>query len=140
MKRYKSFGCVPHFWHCAGHFSESFSAIPNNGTHPLFLNWFKQLANYGKIDPEEYGSLEAAIQSKEEIKSMLLTALERQKEQLRDEVRSEVRDEVRSEHALQIARNMLTQNFSPVQVADLLGLPLEQVQQLQDEIDAATAL
>ena len=71
---------------------------------------------------------------------MLLTALERQKEQLRDEVRSEVRDEVRSEHALQIARNMLTQNFSPVQVADLLGLPLEQVQQLQDEIDAATAL
>lgn len=55
----------------------------------IFLNWFKQLAIHGRIDEDEYGSLEQTIADREEVQSMLLKALEREKAALREEGREE---------------------------------------------------
>ncbi|MCB0187947.1 MAG: Rpn family recombination-promoting nuclease/putative transposase, partial [Caldilineaceae bacterium] len=55
----------------------------------LFLNWLKQLALYGRIDEEQYGALTEVIRSKEEVKSMFLTAIEREKALMREEGREE---------------------------------------------------
>lgn len=107
----------------------------------LFLNWLKQLALYGKIDENAYGSLARAVQNKEEVKSMFLTAFEREKAKVRDAARKEGLDEGhkeghkegRKEQATQIALTMLTRGFMPEQIADLTGLPVEVVLQLRDQ-------
>jgi predicted transposase/invertase (TIGR01784 family) len=54
----------------------------------LFLNWFKQLAVHGYIRPADYGALETVYYSREEVKSMLVTALEREKQAILEEVKS----------------------------------------------------
>lgn len=125
---------------------------PDRETVSLFLNWFQQLANYGRIDEKEYGSLETAIRTKEEVSSMLPKALERERAKLRDEVRNEVRvelqdevrsqirEEIRTEQMQQIARTMLAQNFAVAQIADLTGLSLEQVTRLQVAMSGSDAL
>ncbi|MCB0187995.1 MAG: Rpn family recombination-promoting nuclease/putative transposase, partial [Caldilineaceae bacterium] len=64
---------------------------PDREAISLFLNWLKQLALYGRIDEETYGSLAEVIRSKEEVKSMFLTAIAREKAQIRQEGREEGR-------------------------------------------------
>lgn len=94
----------------------------------LFLNWLKQLALYGRIDEEKYGSLTKVIRSKEEVKSMLLTAIEREKKQ--------IREEGGNLRAQQIALAMIAQGFAPQQIADLTGLTIAQVIDLHDHAPA----
>ena len=37
----------------------------------LFLNWFRQLAFHGRIESDDYESLESIYQNEEEVKTML---------------------------------------------------------------------
>ncbi len=46
----------------------------------LFLNWFRQLAFHGRLDSDDYESLESIYQNEEEVKTMLVTALEKERE------------------------------------------------------------
>ncbi|MEZ4614129.1 MAG: hypothetical protein R2867_01255 [Caldilineaceae bacterium] len=101
---------------------------PDREAISLFLNWLKQLALYGRIDEETYGSLTEVIRSKEEVKSMFLTAIEREKAQ----IRQEGREEGREKEAERIALAMLTQGFAVAQIADLTGLTVAQVTKLRD--------
>ena len=48
----------------------------------LFLNWFRQLALYGKVSPEDYEKLDRVYRTKEEVQSMLVTALEQEKKKI----------------------------------------------------------
>jgi hypothetical protein len=47
----------------------------------LFLNWFRQLALYSKVSPEDYEKLDYVYRTKEEVRTMLVATLheERQK-------------------------------------------------------------
>ncbi len=45
----------------------------------LFLNWFKQLSEHGGIEKVDYKSLEKIYSNREEVKAMLITALEKEK-------------------------------------------------------------
>ena len=57
-----------------------FSSEADRQAVSLFLNWFRQLAFHGRIESEDYQSLEYIYQNEEEVKTMLVTALERERE------------------------------------------------------------
>jgi hypothetical protein len=42
----------------------------------LFLNWFHQLAVYGKVSPADYATLDHVYRTTEEVRSMLVATLE----------------------------------------------------------------
>lgn len=59
-----------------------FKAEEDRQAISLFLNWFAQLANYGRIESADYAELEQVYQNAEEVKSMLVKALERERKEL----------------------------------------------------------
>ncbi len=58
-----------------------FSSESDKEAVSLLLNWFKQLALHGRIDPDDYQSLEYKYRSKEEV-TMLVSALEEDRQKL----------------------------------------------------------
>lgn len=48
----------------------------------LFLNWFRQLALYGKVSPEDYAILDTVYRTKEEVYTMLVTTLEQERKKV----------------------------------------------------------
>ena len=59
-----------------------FSSESDKQAVSLFLNWFKQLAVHGRLESDDYESLESIYQNEEEVKTMLVTALERERQQI----------------------------------------------------------
>ena len=59
-----------------------FSSEVDKEAVSLFLNWFKQLASHGRLESEDYESLESIYRTEEEVKTMLVTALERERQQI----------------------------------------------------------
>ena len=57
-----------------------FSSEADKDAVSLFLNWFRQLAFHGQLESEDYQSLETIYRTEEEVKTMLVTALERERE------------------------------------------------------------
>ncbi len=45
----------------------------------LFLNWFRQLAFHGRLESDDYESLESIYRTEEEVQTMLVTALEKER-------------------------------------------------------------
>lgn len=50
----------------------------------LLLNWFRQLAEHGKVSPEDYAQLDYVYRSEEEVRTMLAATLERERKQIYD--------------------------------------------------------
>lgn len=48
----------------------------------LFLNWFRQLALYGKVSPEDYEKLDTVYRTKEEVQTMLVATLEQERQKI----------------------------------------------------------
>ncbi|MFZ4658082.1 MAG: Rpn family recombination-promoting nuclease/putative transposase [Caldilineaceae bacterium] len=48
----------------------------------LFLNWFRQLALYGKVSPEDYEKLDVVYRTKEEVRTMLVATLEQERKKI----------------------------------------------------------
>jgi hypothetical protein len=48
----------------------------------LFLNWFRQLALYGKVSPEDYEKLDYVYRTKEEVQTMLVATLEQERQKI----------------------------------------------------------
>ncbi len=48
----------------------------------LFLNWFRQLALYGKVSPEDYEKLDVVYRTKEEVQTMLVSALAQERKKI----------------------------------------------------------
>ena len=59
-----------------------FSSERDRQAVSLFLNWFKQLAFHGRLESDDYESLESIYRTEEEVKTMLVTALERERQQI----------------------------------------------------------
>ncbi|NJR52840.1 MAG: Rpn family recombination-promoting nuclease/putative transposase [Leptolyngbyaceae cyanobacterium CSU_1_3] len=45
----------------------------------LLLNWFRQLAEHGRVSPEDYAQLDYVYRSEEEVRTMLAATLERER-------------------------------------------------------------
>ncbi|RKZ42230.1 MAG: hypothetical protein DRQ49_02655 [Gammaproteobacteria bacterium] len=58
-----------------------FQMEPDKQAVSLFLNWFKQLAIHGRIDKNDYSSLEKVYTTTQEV-SMLLTSLRQERQTL----------------------------------------------------------
>jgi len=48
----------------------------------LLLNWFRQLAEHGRVPPEDYAQLDYVYRSEEEVRTMLVAALERERKNI----------------------------------------------------------
>lgn len=48
----------------------------------LFINWFRQLAVHGRIESTDFGKVEETFRSVEEARSMLITAIEKEKQEI----------------------------------------------------------
>lgn len=112
----------------------------------VFLNWFAQLATHGYRPTADYELVEREFKNIEEVKSMLMTAIERDREQLlkTGEARGLQIGEARGkaegkrERDRQIVQAMSKANYPLDVIAGLLDLDVEQVQTLATEISPAT--
>jgi predicted transposase/invertase (TIGR01784 family) len=50
----------------------------------LLLNWFRQLAEHGRVSPEDYAQLDYVYRSEEEVRTMLAATLERERKHVYD--------------------------------------------------------
>ena len=105
----------------------------------LFLNWFRQLRAHGRIDPAEYDQLEITYTSVQEAKSMLITALEKEREEIRKEALEQGIEQGISQKTRDIVRAMHAKAFDLTIIADITALTIEQVQELLDDHDDEVA-
>ena len=96
----------------------------------LFLNWFKQMAAHGRIDPEDYQSMEYTYRNREEFKTMLVTAI---KEERRRVYQSGLL-EGKLEGKIETAKEMLAEGMEVEFISRMTKLPDAQILQLRDGI------
>jgi len=70
-----------------------FSPFARKWDAPISFNWFKQLTNYGKIEETTYDSLATAIQDKEGITGMALTARDCIRKEAPNKLNAELQDD-----------------------------------------------
>ena len=129
-----------------------FSSEADKGAVSLFLNWFKQLALHGRIASEDYESLETIYRNEEEVRTMLITALEKEKQQIyhnghiegkreghvegKREGRVEGKREGRVEGKIETARAMLAKGMEIKLIAEITELSQAQLLQLKAELSS----
>ena len=104
----------------------------------LFLNWFKQLSAHGRIESEAYESLEYIYQTEEEVKTMLVTALQKDREQmfqngLREGEQRGLR-EGEQRGRIETAKAMLAKEMEMTLISEVTNLPEAQLLQLKEEL------
>lgn len=108
----------------------------------LFINWFRQLAAHGRLKNADFAQIEEQDLTREEVKSMLVKALERERELIFDSGKKEGIDigkkegidigkkEGVEERNRQIVHAMVANGFALSAIATLLSLPLPEVERL----------
>ena len=117
-----------------------FSSEGDKQAVSLFLNWFRQLALHGRIESGDYQSLEFIYRNEQEVKTMLITALEREKQRIFQdgllEGKQEGKQEGRIEGKIEAAKEMLAKGMEITLVSEITNLPEEQLSQLKDELSS----
>ena len=135
-----------------------FSSEVDKEAVSLFLNWFRQLAFHGRIEPEDYESLESIYRTEEEVKTMLVTALERDRERffqnglregkqeglLEGEQKGRIEGEQkgriegeqkgRIEEKIETAKAMLAKGMEMTLISEITNLPEAQLLQLKNAL------
>ena len=125
-----------------------FSSEVDKEAVSLFLNWFKQLAFHGRFEPEDYQSLESIYRTEEEVKTMLVTALERERERFfqnglregkqegllegKQEGLLEGEQKGRIEEKIETAKAMLAKGMEITLISEITNLSETQLLQLKD--------
>ena len=106
----------------------------------LFLNWFKQLAFHGRLESDDYESLESIYRNEEEVKTMLVTALERERERFFQnglrEGEQKGRIEGKQEGRIETAKAMLVKGMEITLISEITNLPEAQLLQLKDGLSS----
>ena len=116
----------------------------------LFLNWFRQLAVHGRLESDDYESLESIYRTEEEVKTMLVTALERERQQifqngLREgeqkgkqegllEGKQEGLLEGEQKGRIETAKAMLAKGMEMTLISEITNLPEAQLLELRDRL------
>ena len=131
-----------------------FSSEGDRQAVSLFLNWFRQLAFHGRLESGDYQSLESIYRNEEEVKTMLVTALERERERIfqngllegkqegriegkqegRIEGKQEGRIEGKQEGRIETAKAMLAKGMEMTLISEITNLPAAQLLQLKEEL------
>jgi predicted transposase/invertase (TIGR01784 family) len=96
----------------------------------LFLNWFKQLSEHGKIEKVDYKSLEKIYTNKEEVRSMLIKALEKE----RKEIFKKGKIEGKIEGKVEAAKNLLAEGLSVSFISKVTGFSEAEILKLQSKM------
>lgn len=96
----------------------------------LFLNYFRQMSKNEKVDIINNSELEKLYKTKEEVNSMLLTAVRKEKDDLRKE--GEVIG-IQKEKTV-ITKNLLKMGLSVAQIAEATGLSVEEIEKLKNQL------
>ncbi len=106
----------------------------------LFLNWFRQLAVRGYIPPNDFAQIEQEYRTKEEVTSMLIKALEREREAIRQQAIEATQKEMAGmlsatleSRNRQIVLAMAEKGFALRLIAEVTQLSLEEVERLLTE-------
>ena len=105
-----------------------FSSEADKRAVSLFLNWFKQLALHGRIATEDYESLETIYRNEEEVRTMLITALQKEKQQIYQNGRTEGK--------IETAQAMLARGMGIELIAEITQLSQAQLLQLKAELSS----
>ena len=89
----------------------------------LFLNWFKKLSEHGRIEQVDYKSLEKIYTNKEEVSSMLIKALEKEKK--------EILKKGKIEGKIEDAKNLLAEGLSIAFILKVTGLSEAEILKIQ---------
>ena len=93
----------------------------------LLLNWFVQLYHHGKISAEDYDKLERTYSSIEEVRNMLTSSIQKEKEEIFEKGRREGR--------LEAAHRMIMLGLDIGLIAEVTGLSNEEIVTLKDGLD-----
>lgn len=122
---------------------EVFEKSEDKGPISLLLNWFIQLSKHGSIPKGDIDKLERIYEDKEEVKAMLIEALEKEKKEiferglLEGEIKGEIKGGIKGgiKRQKEIARNMIIKGFDLSLIANLTGLPGDEIYKLKQELD-----
>jgi predicted transposase/invertase (TIGR01784 family) len=103
---------------------------PDKQAVSLFLNWFRQLALYGKVSPDDYEKLDVVYRTKEEVRTMLVATLEQEREKVYQQGKDAGLAEGRKETQRQTISQLLQFRFELTD-ADLHSF-MQQVANLQE--------
>ncbi len=98
----------------------------------LFLNWFRQLAFHGRLESGDYQSLESIYRTEEEVKTMLVTALEKERERFFQNGLREGEQKGR----IETAKAMLAKGMETTLISEITNLPEAQLLQLKDGLSS----
>ena len=125
-----------------------FSSERDKKAVSLFLNWFKQLAIHGQLESDDYESLESIYRTEEEVKTMLVTALERERQQIfqngllegeqkgKQEGLLEGEQKGRIEGRIETAKAMLAKGMEMTLISEITNLPEAQLLELRDGLSS----
>ena len=98
----------------------------------LFLNWFRQLAFHGRLESGDYQSLESIYRTEEEVKTMLVTALEKERERFFQNGLREGEQKGR----IETAKVMLAKGMETTLISEITNLPEAQLLRLKDSLSS----
>ena len=125
-----------------------FSSERDRHAVSLFLNWFKQLAFHGRLESDDYESLESIYRTEEEVKTMLVTALERERQQIfqnglregeqkgKQEGKQEGLLEGEQKGRIETAKAMLAKGMEMTLISEITNLSEAQLLQLRDSLSS----
>ena len=94
----------------------------------LFFNWLKQMSAHGRIDPEDYQSLEYIYRNEEEVDTMFVTSIEEERQRF---FQNGVL-EGKQEGLLEAAKGMLAEGIEVKRISGITKLPEAQILELRD--------
>lgn len=103
-----------------------YNTEPDRQALQIFINWFRQLAVHGRLPQGDFAQIEEQDLTREGVKSMLIKALEREREAIFDSGKKEGIDE----RNRQIAQAMVANGFPLPTIAQLLDLSVPEVEKL----------
>ncbi len=117
-----------------------FSSEGDRQAVSLFLNWFRQLAFHGRLESDDYESLESIYRTEEEVKTMLVTALERERERFFQNGLREGEQKGKQEGLLEgeqkgrieTAKVMLAKRMEMTLISEITNLTEAQLLELRD--------
>lgn len=111
-----------------------FEREPDREAVSLFLNWFKQLAEHGRIKKADYKSLEKIYTDKEEVRSMLINTLAKERKKIYNKGKLEGKREGKLEGKIEAAKNLLAEGLSVTFISKVTGLSETEILKLQSEV------
>jgi predicted transposase/invertase (TIGR01784 family) len=122
-----------------------FDHEPDKQAVSLFLNWFQQVSDQGRyreIDPE---ALSHVYQNREEVQSMLVNAIARDRKKIYEEGLKEGKqeglkegemkvNEGKQEEKRQIARALIARDMAVLEIAEITGLSEEDIREIMQAL------